>query len=54
MKDIEKITINTMSIDSINRAEKRKLELENKGYTLVKTMPGFAVATLIYQKATTH
>jgi hypothetical protein len=43
------ITVDYTDLKSIERAEKKKLNLENKGYTLTETKVGFLVTTLTYQ-----
>jgi hypothetical protein len=50
MKNTIKIIIDLNDFSSINRAEKKKVKLENSGYTLVNTITGFLTCTLIYKK----
>ena len=44
------ITINFNDLKSISQAEIKKLELENKGYSLFNNSAGLNSAVLIYKK----
>jgi len=44
------ITVNWNNLDSIEIAEKAKLELENKGYSQVNHFGGMNESVLIYGK----
>jgi hypothetical protein len=44
------IKIDLTNIDSIKMAEKKKAELENKGYTLSEKIIGFSTAKFVYIK----
>ena len=49
-KIIKRIHVNWNSLDSIRKAEKQKLRLENKGFTLIHTDSSFNSATMTYSK----
>ena len=46
----KQITVNWACLESIKKAENKKAKLENSGYRLTKTIPGFHYSTLIYTK----
>jgi len=48
MKTI-RLEIDTSTIQGIEQGEKRKTRLENAGYTLIQTITGLYVHTLIYR-----
>ena len=45
---IVRIKVDWNSEESIKNAEKKKFELENKGYNLIKTIDGITTSTLMY------
>ena len=47
MRTVE-ITVNWNNEDSIKKAEKTKLSLENKGYTLINHFGGINSSVMIY------
>ena len=48
LKNTVKITVCWDSLKSIERAEKDKLALENKGYTLINSVGGMLESALVY------
>ena len=50
MKKVVKITIRWDSLKSIERAEKDKATLEDKGYTKIEDVGGVFESSLIYAK----
>ena len=49
-KNVIKIFVNWNSEESIKSAEKLKTNLENSGYTQIKTISRMDVSTLFYTK----
>jgi len=49
-KNYEYVTWNDLDNDSCKKAQIKKSKLENQGYTLIATNPGFYENQLIYKK----
>ena len=45
----ETVTIDWNNTKSIQKAERKKLSLENKGYSLIKTIGGLTTSKLVYE-----
>lgn len=47
---VKELRFNTDDIDDIKRAESNKTRLENEGFNLKKTIPGFNSCNMVYVK----
>lgn len=53
MKAVETITVNWNDVKSIKAGERKKVRLENAGYTIVNTRAGITISTFTYKKGET-